>query len=678
MKRGFYYNLAYEGMRKNKKMYIPYLLTCICMVMMLYIIQYLKHSEVIQNGRGGTTVCMTMGLGGWVIGIFSLIFLFYTNSFLMRRRSKEFGLYNMLGMSKKNIVHILCWETFMTFVISVVVGLVCGIIFSKLAELLMLKILTGQASYGISVSSEGILVTTAAFAAIFFLLLLNSIRRVHAGTTISLIRSENVGEKPPKANRILGVGGFVLLAAAYYLAVSITDPLSAMIWFFVAVIMVIVATYMIFISGMVLLCKILQKNKKYYYKAAHFVSVSSMTYRMKRNGAGLASICILATMVLVMISSTTSLYFGTEDALNTRYPREINNTFWMESMNELSDATIKEYTQIVRDHAKDCGASPSNVMTCRFLSANASVEDGGRIIWKDVDERATDFAALVRLVLLPLEDYNKLAGTQESLKDNEALVCTKRTSYKENTVSVEQMPEYKVKKQVAFTELGTIEPTDTLPLLLVVVPDLEKAAADVDWENAKDRYGNSEMLKKWVYNFNTGGMDAAAQINFMSDYNGGLSTAFGEKGIMSIAHMTESLEGNKEDFYGTYGGLFFLAIVLSVVFIFAAVLIIYYKQISEGYEDQNKFAIMQKVGMTKGEIRKSINSQVLTVFFLPLLLAGLHMAFAFPMVQRVLSLFSLTNAQLFMLTTGISFAAFAVLYVIVYRITSKAYYNIVS
>ena len=678
MKRGFYYNLAYEGMRKNKKMYIPYLLTCICMVMMLYIIQYLQHSEVIQNGRGGTTVCMTMGLGGWVIGIFSLIFLFYTNSFLMRRRSKEFGLYNMLGMSKKNIVHILCWETFMTFVISVVVGLVCGIVFSKLAELLMLKILTGQASYGISVSSEGILVASAAFAAIFFLLLLNSIRRVHAGTTISLIRSENVGEKPPKANRILGVGGFVLLAAAYYLAVSITDPLSAMVWFFIAVIMVIVATYMIFISGMVLLCKILQKNKKYYYKAAHFVSVSSMAYRMKRNGAGLASICILATMVLVMISSTTSLYFGTEDALNARYPREINNTFWMESMNELSDATIKEYTQIVRDHAKDCGASPSNVMTCRFLSANASVEDGGRIIWKDVDERATDFAALVRLVLLPLEDYNQLAGTQESLKEDEVLVCAKRTSYKGNTVSVEQMPEYKVKKQVAFTELGSIEPTDTLPLLLVVVPDLEKAAADVDWEKAKDRYGNSEMLKKWVYNFNTGGMDAAAQINFMSDYNGGLSTAFGEKGIMSISHMTESLEGNKEDFYGTYGGLFFLAIVLSVVFIFAAVLIIYYKQISEGYEDQNKFAIMQKVGMTKGEIRKSINSQVLTVFFLPLLLAGLHMAFAFPMVQRVLSLFSLTNAQLFMLTTGISFAAFAVLYVIVYRITSKAYYNIVS
>lgn len=678
MKRGFYYNLAYEGMRKNKKMYLPYILTCICMVMMLYIIQYLQHSEVIQNGRGGTTAGMTMALGGWVIGIFSLIFLFYTNSFLMRRRSKEFGLYNMLGMSKKNIVRILCWETFMTFVVSVVVGLACGIAFSKLAELLMLKILTGQASYGISVSPEGILVTSAAFAAIFFLLLLNSIRRVHAGTTISLIRSENVGEKPPKANWILGVGGFVLLAAAYYLAVSITDPLSAMVWFFIAVIMVIVATYMIFISGMVLLCKILQKNKKYYYKAAHFVSVSSMTYRMKRNGAGLASICILATMVLVMISSTTSLYFGTEDALNTRYPREINNTFWMESMNELSDATIKEYTQIVRDHAKDCGASPSNVMTCRFLSANASVEDGGRIIWKDVDERATDFAALVRLILLPLEDYNKLAGTQESLKEDEVLVCAKRTSYKGNTVSVEQMPEYKVKKQVAFTEFGSIELTDTLPLLLVVVPDLEKAAADVDWENAKDRYGNSEMLKKWVYDFNTGGMDAAAQINFMSDYNGGLSTAFGEKGIMSISHMTESLEGNKEDFYGTYGGLFFLAIVLSVVFIFAAVLIIYYKQISEGYEDQNKFAIMQKVGMTKGEIRKSINSQVLTVFFLPLLLAGLHMAFAFPMVQRVLSLFSLTNAQLFMLTTGISFAAFAVLYVIVYRITSKAYYNIVS
>ena len=271
-------------------MYLPYILTCTGMVMMLYVILYLATSGMLENVRGGIATTVTLNLGSIVIAFFSVIFLFYTNSFLMRRRRKEFGLYNMLGMSKGNICRILIWETFITFIVSVTIGLACGIAFSKLAELMLLKVLAVDTTYVVTVSAVALIYTVLAFAGIFMLLLLNAVRQVKFSTAMALLQSENYGEKPPKANWILGVGGFVLLAAAYYLAVSITTPLDAMIWFFVAVLMVIVATYMIFISGMVLICKILQSSKKYYYKANHFVSTSTMAYRMKRNGAGLASI----------------------------------------------------------------------------------------------------------------------------------------------------------------------------------------------------------------------------------------------------------------------------------------------------------------------------------------------------------------------------------------------------
>ena len=358
MRRGFYYSLACDGMKKNKKMYLPYILTCTGMVMMLYVILYLATSGMLENVRGGIATTITLNLGSIVIAFFSVIFLFYTNSFLMRRRRKEFGLYNMLGMSKGNICRILIWETFITFIVSVTIGLACGIAFSKLAELMLLKVLAVDTTYVVTVSAVALIYTVLAFAGIFMLLLLNAVRQVKFSTAMALLQSENYGEKPPKANWILGVGGFVLLAAAYYLAVSITTPLDAMIWFFVAVLMVIVATYMIFISGMVLICKILQSSKKYYYKANHFVSTSTMAYRMKRNGAGLASICILATMVLVMLSSTTSLYFGTEDSLHERYPRDINDRFWVENTDELSDAAFERYTGIIRGLAEEKGVEP--------------------------------------------------------------------------------------------------------------------------------------------------------------------------------------------------------------------------------------------------------------------------------------------------------------------------------
>lgn len=680
MRRGFYYSLACDGMKKNKKMYLPYILTCTGMVMMLYVILYLATSGMLENVRGGIATTITLNLGSIVIAFFSVIFLFYTNSFLMRRRRKEFGLYNMLGMSKGNICRILIWETFITFIVSVTIGLACGIAFSKLAELMLLKVLAVDTTYVVTVSAVALIYTVLAFAGIFMLLLLNAVRQVKFSTAMALLQSENYGEKPPKANWILGVGGFVLLAAAYYLAVSITTPLDAMIWFFVAVLMVIVATYMIFISGMVLICKILQSSKKYYYKANHFVSTSTMAYRMKRNGAGLASICILATMVLVMLSSTTSLYFGTEDSLHERYPRDINDRFWVENTDELSDAAFERYTGIIRGLAEEKGVKPQNIQNFRCVSTYVLAEGKENNFLKpaSVDADWDMDAKYTRVMIVPLKDYNKMMGESIRLAADEVLVYPHRADFDSDTVSIDGLKTFRVKEVVDFDATDSLVADEMLQAITVITADFDRIAGELADLLPEDRNGESPMSKMMVYNFDTNGMTLEEQEAFRDEFIGGMSAAFLDHGISQISHFTESYAGNRADFYATYGALFFLAIVLSIVFIFAAVLIIYYKQISEGYEDQNKFAIMQKVGMTKGEIRKSINSQVLTVFFLPLLLAGLHMAFAFPMVQRVLSLFSLTNAQFFMLTTGISFAAFAVLYVIVYRITSKAYYNIVS
>ena len=311
MKRcGLYPKLAAEGMRKNRRLYLPYLLTCVCMVMMHYILSFLAFDEQLKEMRGGGTLGTILYLGSHVVLLFSLLFLFYTNSFLIRRRHREFGLYNVLGMGKRELARIISWEALFSALISLGAGLFLGIALSKLAELGLIRLLHEEVNYSIRIIPEALKSTLAAYAGIFVLIWAVSLIRVGRSTAVALMKSENVGEKPPKANWLFGLGGVILLGAAYWLAINTDGPLEVLMWFFTAVLMVITATYMIMISGSVLLCRLLQKNRKYYYNPRHFVSVSSMAYRMKRNGAGLASICILATMVLVMISSTTCLYGG--------------------------------------------------------------------------------------------------------------------------------------------------------------------------------------------------------------------------------------------------------------------------------------------------------------------------------------------------------------------------------
>ena len=323
MKLGFYPKLAWTGMRSNRKLYLPYLITCISMVAMLYIVGYLSGAEAVRHLPGGQFIQESLGLGVWIIALFAGLFLLYSSSFLMRRRKKEFGLYNILGMGKGHLGMVVFCETVMTAVISIFTGLFAGMTLSKLAELCIVNIVGGEVDYSLTVSGSSAVIASVVFAVIFLVIMVKSLWQIRRTNAINLLKSENVGEKLPRLHWFWGTLGAVVLGAAYYLALSIEDPLSALFIFFGAVGMVIVATYLLFMSGSVLLCKLLQKNKRYYYKPNHFVSVSSMAYRMTRNGAGLASICILLTMVLVMLSSTSCLYFGVEEILHTRYPREI-------------------------------------------------------------------------------------------------------------------------------------------------------------------------------------------------------------------------------------------------------------------------------------------------------------------------------------------------------------------
>lgn len=679
MKTGLYARLAWTGMVKNRRLYLPYLLSCTGMVLMFYILLGLSGSPMLAHMSGGGSsaiILRILRLGTVVMAVFSLLFLFYTHSFLIRRREREFGLYNVLGMGKGNIARILLWETAITYGVTAGAGLILGVVLYKLAELGLVRLLRDTVTYTLSVSVSSLLVTAALFAVIQALILLNSLRQLHTVNAIALLRSENVGERPPRAKWVLTLAGVVLLGGAYWLAVSIKEPLAALLWFFAAVIMVILATYLLFISGSVTLCRGLQSNKSYYYDPRHFVSVSSMAYRMKRNGAGLASVCILATMVLVMISSTTCLYFGQEDAVNARYPHDLAVTVYG-GEKLLDEKEMAELRQGVENTVFNFGGEVSNVAEYRELSLSGLL-DGGNLTVDASGASATDNTHVIQIHFVPLEEYNALTGQSLTLEDGQVYVATLRTEFDSDTLSIDGgMTRHVMKREIPM--LGGPSAADITPSLMVVVRDFEQFVPELQ-DYLEGKYG-WHPVAYWNYGFDTD-LPENQQAN-VDGVTPNLKAALDEylshvKSDWNAAVSVESKAGNRADFYGTYGGLFFLGIMLSIVFIFAAVAILYYKQLSEGYEDQSRFDIMQKVGMTKGDIRRSINSQLLTVFSLPLLMAGVHLCFAFPFIHKLLMLFNLDNKGLLIGTTAVSFAVFAVLYALVYKLTGNAYYHIVA
>lgn len=665
MKTQLYPKLALDGMRKNKRLYVPYILMGSIMVMMFYIVSALSESPALLEMRGGSIIQTVLPLGAGVIGIFSLLFLFYTNSFILRQRNREFGLYNVLGMDKRHISRIILWESLAVAVISLVSGLLLGILLSKLAEVAVLDLLHVEVSYKLNIGTLALLKTAAVYGGIYLLLLLHALHKVRTSKPLELLHSSRVGEKPAKANWLVAALGLLLLGSAYYLAVTIKEPLTALLWFFVAVVLVVVASYLLFIAGSVTLCRLLQKNKRYYYRPNHFVSVSSMAYRMKRNGAGLASICILATMILVMLSSTASLYIGMEDTLTHRYPHSVNVRVVLETYADFNEEQIAAF----RSDVTNAYAQQNNAAEYRMGEISGLFTGSG--LDPDMNQTIYSYDDVGTVQVMSLDDYNRVMGEQRTLGDDECFLYCVRADYDAQTFTLANGKPYAVKELLteSFDDGDAI--ASIVPTIRVIVKDFDAFVQPV--LPLTTSRGQPMMEFIWGYGFDVDG-NAEAELAVTNNIKEGLRTRLDAIQTYSV----ESREDARQSFYEMFGSLFFLGIMLSIVFIFAAVLIIYYKQLAEGYEDAANFEIMQKVGMTKQEIRKSINSQVLTVFFAPLLLAGLHLGFACPIIWRLLQLFALHNMPLFIGVTVTCFLIFGLFYSIIYRLTAGAYYTIVS
>ena len=676
MKIGFYPRLAWSGIRKNRELYIPYLLTCMGMIMMFYIVSYLYASPLLTTARGGSVIMLLMILGRFVIGAFSIVFLFYTHSFLIRRRKKEFGLYSILGMNKNNLARIMIWESVMVACISLASGLGFGILFSKMAELLMQAILRADVDYAMRINPTNIRQTIMLYLVIFILILVVTLLQVRVADPIQLLRSENAGERPPKANWPMALGGAVLLGIAYYLAITIQDPVQAISWFFVAVLLVIAGSYLLFVAGSVALCRMLQKNKWYYYKTNHFVSVSSMVYRMKRNGAGLASICILCTMVLVMLSSTVCLYGGMDSSMRSRYPRNImtdNQALSYEELREENYAPIRTaIDEVLEAHGQT--AEAHNILDYSYVVLEGILHDG--IVETSSETNTIDADSIQdmwEIFVVSLADYNRLMGAQETLEPGQLLLYTSKKRFRHDSLQFAGTDQEWQVKTVNSFEDNAVDSMQIIPSMFLFVEDVEGFIQPMTgWTNF---YGNPLLQYDWIYGFD---LDCSGeeQGTIYYELKGKLSQLSTEG--HPLYSSIESVAVDRGDFAEMYGGLFFLGIMLSIVFVFATTLIMYYKQISEGYEDQGRFEILQKVGMTRKEVKKTINSQVMTVFFLPLLVAGIHLAFAFPFLYKGLMLLNFNNLGLLVWVTVLAYLVFGAGYVVVYRITSRAYYHLVG
>ena len=678
MKLGLYPKIAADGIRKNGRLYVPYIATSILMIAVYYIMHVLGFSDMIRNMMGETTARTMLQLGTRIMALFGAIFLFYTQSTLIKGRLKEFGLYSVLGMNKRNLSRIIFFETLMTWAMSMAGGLLAGIGLSKLAELGFARMINANVSYKFFVSGESLMSAFIVYSVIFLLIFLNAVRQISFSRTINLVNADKAGEKPPKANWVVGILGLIILGAGYAIAIRIESPISALFWFFISVILIIVGTYLVLIAGSVVFCRVLQKNKNYYYKTNHFVSVSSMTYRMKRNGAGLASICILLTMVLVTISSTAALYFNREETLQIRYPNEINVSARDDGFVEKYEERTAKMENAILKCAEENGATVSNTMSFASYAMSGYYDKKGTVdIGLDPFETlpsTMDFDSIVQVFFFDLETYNRLNGKNETLEPGKILLGIDGRIQVGDKITVGKKS-FDIEKKVDYKEgkMKNAVGTSFVSTLVLIVNDLNETAAD--FAECTDTIGNPMLVWQWNYNFDTG-LEPSGQILL----RGSLSDAIYEEldDPDYVRYFSFSREAERQDFVSTFGGLFFLGILLSTIFMVSCVLIIYYKQISEGFEDQSRFSIMQKVGMTKENIKKSINSQMLTVFLIPIMFACVHLAVVLPIIHKLLMLFGHNNIPLLLVSAGICVLVCGIFYAFIYKLTSNAYYKIVS
>lgn len=665
MNKGMYTKLAITNIKNNRQFYFPYLLTGIITVAMFYIMCALESNPGIQSMPGAKNLGLILRLGIGVIGIFAVIFLFYTNSFIIKRRKKELGIYNILGMEKRHIAKILSKEAFFTAIIAIGGGLVTGVLFHKLACMLLYRMIGFNGGITFSFSKKGVMITAILFAIVYLLTYIYDLFQVQLANPIELLQSGNKGEREPKTKAIMAVLGVLCLGAGYFIAITTKNPIKALTLFFVAVILVIIGTYLLFTAGSIALLKILRRNKGYYYQTKHFTSVSGMIYRMKQNAVGLANICILSTMVLVAVSTTVSLYVGVEDIMKERYPNEINIRAYYDTGAPSEDSIAP----IVEKSVKESGRKIRHEEDYLELYFAAIKDQGQYSLDKEKVKTAGDRVS--GFVVLTREDCKKKYNEEiPELAENEvALITIDKTDM--DTLVLENRS-YHVKEIKQFQNTEDFETIADMmdEYYYVIVNDVQ----DMErlWQLQKDIYQeNSSSISRQVR------LDIDGDSEQKKECFENIKTALGPEQAKARI-LIDSRQSSLDEFYQIYGGFLFLGLFLGILFLMITVLIIFYKQISEGYDDKERFSIMEKVGMSNDEVKATIRSQVRTVFFLPILMAAIHVGMAFPMIKRLLSLFSLSNTALFAGCMAGTILVFALIYLLVFLKTSKTYYKIVG
>lgn len=671
MHKGIFSGLAKQNIRNNKSTYIPYIITCIFCIAMIYMMEFLRDCPTLDQAvRQADEVRMIVFTGEIVVEIFCIIFLIYSNSFLMKRRQKEIGLYNILGLERNHIGIVMFLETIITSIGSLAGGIAAGIIGSKLALLLLLKLLHIPSVLGFYISVKGIFTCLFMFGIVFLMILFLNLAKIHLSRPVELLRGNNTGEKEPAAKWLMALIGFICLGAGYYLAVTTESPIKAITIFLLAVILVMAGTYLLFTAGSIVILKFLRRRKSFYYRTGNFISISGMLYRMKQNAIGLASICILSTGVLLMISMTVSIYFGMNDIMLNRYPYDVDMSVTSISEEECQTA-IEAFEKAIADNKVPVEKSVEEIYLDIVCSKN-----GDQILIKPANTIRNSDSVLV-LSLFTQAEYERLTGISANLNDGE-IFAWYPSAVQKDSVTVDET-EFTVKKWLDKNPLTCGEDAVSDNAVLVVTDeDFKKfdemrtemykgvssapAGEDLTLHLGLDITG-SERDK---IDFGTPVMEAVKDLR----KNGGLSE---NSWITSGIRQQEY-----ESYYADNGSLLFIGIFLGSLFLMGTAMIIYYKQISEGYEDQKRFEIMQKVGLSRREVRSSVRRQILMVFFLPLLMAMLHITMAFPMIRRMLLLFGMTNTKLFIGCTAGTVLIFAVVYGLIYLMTARSYYHIVE
>ena len=671
MHKGIFSRLAKQNIRNNKTTYIPYIITCIFCIAMIYMMEFLRDCPTLDQAvRQADEVRMIVFTGEIVVEIFCIIFLIYSNSFLMKRRQKEIGLYNILGLERNHIGIVMFLETIITSIGSLAGGIAAGIIGSKLALLLLLKLLHIPSVLGFYISVKGIFTCLFMFGIVFLMILFLNLAKIHLSRPVELLRGNNTGEKEPVVKWLMALIGFICLGAGYYLAVTTESPIKAITIFLLAVILVMAGTYLLFTAGSIVILKFLRRRKSFYYRTGNFISISGMLYRMKQNAIGLASICILSTGVLLMIAMTVSIYFGMNDIMLNRYPYDVDMSVTSISEDECQTA-IEAFEKAIADNKVPVEKSVEEIYLDIVCSKN-----GDQILIKPANTIRNSDSVLV-LSLLDQAEYERLTGISANLNDGE-IFAWYPSAVQKDSVTVDET-EFTVKKWLDKNPLTCGEDAVSDNAVLVVTDeDFKKfdemrtemykgvssapAGEDLTLHLGLDITG-SETDK---IDFGTPVMEVVKDLK----KNGGLSE---NSWITSGIRQQEY-----ESYYADNGSLLFIGIFLGSLFLMGTAMIIYYKQISEGYEDQKRFEIMQKVGLSRREVRSSVRRQILMVFFLPLLMAMLHITMAFPMIRRMLLLFGMTNTKLFIGCTAGTVLIFAVVYGLIYLMTARSYYHIVE